>query len=46
MSMGFACSMPIDRTDRVAIQLGHDTRTVGVGKCYHYEADLLLRFRR
>lgn len=26
----------IDRTDRVAIQLGHDTKTVGVGRCYHY----------
>jgi hypothetical protein len=29
-----ACSMPIDRTDRVAIQLGRDTKTVGVRNCY------------
>lgn len=34
--MGFAGSVQIDRTDRVAIQLGHDTKTVGVGECYRY----------
>lgn len=26
--------MPTDRTDRVAIQLGRDTKTVGVRNCY------------
>lgn len=35
---GFACSMPIDRSDRVAVQLGRDTKTVGVRKCYLYYA--------
>lgn len=33
---GFACSMPIDRSDRVAVQLGRDTKTVGVRKCHLY----------
>lgn len=28
--------MRIDRAGRVAIQLGRDTRTVGVRRCYHY----------
>lgn len=30
--------MPIDRTDRVAVQLGRDTKTVGVRNCYLYYA--------